>query len=411
MLMCRCALALLGATATAAEWQVPAYRSALAEFELRELLGLVETSGTPLIALTHRLGLANRLRSLAAAHVFAKDTQVELVVRWKAERGCNCLSEDLFAGPPWTAFTGNTSALDGLLAMVNATQPSVVLQPATGRPVLILRTSGRLRWSLPVALEPAKYSAIILDPRGQFASPDMDCREFLHRKRAFYTDVEKASLRVAGLNETVTNLRKALADKFVVGLHVRTDDPSFDWPVVPPPDVSVAASSTWDESAPVHVHFEAARRLLKRHPRAVIFLASNDAAVKIRAKREFAGDELVYADWGGATRATPGAGQRAALADWLVLGDAAIVLHTFGSSFGEESAARTGAPSVRLRAGGHVLGTDVNRAYCGHIGFRAAASEAEEHCFEQAGASVCSPPLELRNCELEESWGLPNVFC
>mgnify|MGYP007125884600 CR=1 FL=1 len=46
----------------------------------------------------------------------------------------------------------------------------------------------------------------------------------------------------------------------------------------------------------------------------------------------------------------------AALADWLVLGDAALVLHTFGSSFGEESASRNGVPSVRLRSGGHVLG-------------------------------------------------------
>ena len=149
-----------------------------------------------------------------------------------------------------------------------------------------------------MTLDATKYSAIILDPRGQFAHHQIDCREFLHRKRAFYQRVDGAAMRVAGLNDTLANLRNALQDKFVVGLHVRTYDPSFDWPVVPPPDVSVESSTTWDESAPVRVHFEAARRVLKRHPRAVIFLASNDASVKARAKREFKDTELLYADWG-----------------------------------------------------------------------------------------------------------------
>ncbi len=399
------------AAAAAVDWQVPAYQSALTETGLRELLGIDDDQATPLIASVHRLGLANRLRSLASAHVFATDADVDLVVRWKAERGCDCEAEDLFHEPPWSTFRGNGSALDGLLNMVNETQPSVVLKPSSGRPLLVIRSSGRWRWSLPVTLDAKKYSAIIIDPRGQFAHHRMDCREFLHRKRAFYQRVNDAAMRVEGLNETLVNLRNALQDKFVIGLHVRTYDPSFDWPVVPPPDVSVESSTTWDESAPIRVHFEAARRVLKRHPRAVIFLASNDASVKARAKREFKDSELIYADWGGTTRATPSVGQRAALADWLVLGDAALVLHTFGSSFGEESAARSGVPSVRLRSGGHVLGVDVNRDSCGHVGMRAAETNGEEHCFEQAGAQVCSPPLQLKPCEMEEAWGLPDVFC
>ena len=114
---------------------------------------------------------------------------------------------------------------------------------------------------------------------------------------------------------------------------------------------------------------------------------------------------------GATTRATQGAGQRAALADWLVLGDSALIMHTFGSSFGEESASRSGVPSVRLRSGGHVLGVDINRDSCGHVGMRAAETQGSEHCFEQAGAQVCSPPLELKPCAMEEAWGLPDVFC
>ena len=88
-----------------------------------------------------------------------------------------------------------------------------------------------------------------------------------------------------------------------------------------------------------------------------------------------------------------------------------MVLHTFGSSFGEESASRNGVPSVRLRSGGHVLGVDINKDSCGHVGMRAAETEGEHHCFDQAGAQVCSPPLELKPCAMEEAWGLPDVFC
>ena len=62
---------------------------------------------------------------------------------------------------------------------------------------------------------------------------------------------------------------------------------------------------------------------------------------------------------------------------------------------------------MRLRSGGHVLGVDVNRDSCGHVGMRAAETEGEHHCFDQAGAQVCSPPLELKPCGLEEAWGLP----
>ena len=214
------------AAAAAVDWQVPAYQSALTETGLRELLGIDDDQATPLIASVHRLGLANRLRSLAAAHVFATDNNVDLVVRWKAERGCDCEAEDLFENPPWHAYKGNGSALDGLLNMVNETQSSVVLKPSSGRPVLVIRSSGRWRWSLPVTLDATKYSAIILDPRGQFAHHQIDCREFLHRKRAFYQRVDDAAMRVAGLNDTLANLRNALANKFVVGLHVRTYDPS-----------------------------------------------------------------------------------------------------------------------------------------------------------------------------------------
>ena len=401
------------AAAAAVDWQVPAYQSALTETGLRELLGVDDDQATPLIASVHRLGLANRLRSLAAAHVFATDANVELVVRWKAERGCDCEAEDLFRAA--VAF------IQGQRLGPRRPPEHGQRDPAVRSPETVVRKT-RPRHSIfwTVALVFTRdtrrhkvCSAIILDPRGQFAHHQIDCREFLHRKRAFYQRVDDAAMRVAGLNDTLVNLRNALQDKFVVGLHVRTYDPSFDWPVVPPPDVSVESSTTWDESAPVRVHFEAARRVLKRHPRAVIFLASNDASVKARAKREFKDSELIFADWGrrheGDAEAWGSAPRWRTGWCWGML---PWCCTPSGSSFGEEeSASRIGVPSVRLRSGGHVLGVDINRDNCGHVGMRAAETDGEEHCFDQAGAQVCSPPLELKPCGLEEPWGLPDVFC
>lgn len=162
------------------------------------------------------------------------------------------------------------------------------------------------------------------------------------------------------------------------------------------------------------MHFSAARRVLERHPRAVVYLASNDASVKKRAEAEFASRELVYADWGATRRGTVD-GARAALADWYALGEAAVVLHTFGSSFGEEAAARTAAPSVRLKRGGHVLGADANRPHCALPLFENADApqSGDDACFSEAGgARTCAKPLEKARCApFEQAWGLTNVFC
>lgn len=203
---------------------------------------------------------------------------------------------------------------------------------------------------------------------------------------------------------------------FRAGLHARTTDAAFDWPVVPPQEPGAADAQSWEVAAPVAHHFAAAQVVLAKHPRAVVFLCSNDDTVKAAAAAAFTPSQLVYADWAGAGRAVRDAGAVAALADWLVLGDAAVVLHTFGSSFGEEAAARTLAPSIRIRRGGHVLGVDMNRPHCNHPlfenadGARDAADELA--CFEESDAAVCAPPLVKKPCDAAiGAWGLGAVFC
>lgn len=381
--------------------------------ELSALLRLQPGAPPPLIVSIHRLGLANRLRHLAAAAVLAADLGFELRVRWKPAHGCNATLADLFdverAG--LTEYAGDGPALDKLLDLVDGETLAAVASPAdtNASNVVVVRSSGV---RLDLALAGGGVAAVVLDPRGSFAARDVTCHEFLHRKSAFYERLAAAAH--AEVARARDRLRSAVRGRLAVGLHVRGFDARFDWPVVPP-EAAGEEARTWDDGAPAHAHFRAARDVLDAHPRAVVFLASNDETVKRDAKALFAASELVYADWSGAPRGLPTHGARAALADWLALGDAALVLHSFGSSFGEEAAARRLAPSIRVRRERHVLGVDLNRAHCHHPLFENADAPPPLEgaaCFGEGDRAVCAPPLRKAPCAAAtDAWGVANVYC
>jgi hypothetical protein len=87
------------------------------------------------------------------------------------------------------------------------------------------------------------------------------------------------------------------------------------------------------------------------------------------------------------------------------------------------------APSVRIRAEGHLLGVDISRTHCNNPLFENAdrenddnnnnqdpettTTEAEKSCFsEDGGNRVCALPLRRSQClEFSAAWGLADVFC
>ena len=355
------------------------------------------------------------------------------------------------------AFRGETRLLDALRGAATERAPLARVYARSSsagdrRHVVVVRSdgirfesSGALLATTPSSSSSTSSSssskeetvAVVFEARGQFAAVNVSCQEFFARKRRLY-----AALAAAAAPDVRRDLRALDASlgggtRLVIGLHVRVFDAAHDWPVVAPQPGEAHSSGravTWDDAAPVALHLDAARAALARHPRALLFVCSNDERVKHEAVRRFGADVAVAVDNSRFQRADARDnrdGVRAALLDWLTLGDAALVLHTFGSSFGEEAAAIKGMPSIRLRSGGHVLGVDSSRPYCNHPLFENADVQAAHtsegadgefdaarplRCYAEAaaqgGADVCTRPLRRSKCHTAiAAWGIPDVYC
>lgn len=252
-------------------------------------------------------------------------------------------------------------------------------------------------------------------------------------------------------------------DRLVIGVHVRTFDGNHDWPnVAPQPAVDPASAKatrpprskfavgaaaddgasgaaqamTFDQVAPRALFAEAIAAALRAHPRAAVFVAGNADAAKralvegvaadaLAAGRPLAADRLVALDNGGSDGRADANGVRRALTEWLLLGEASLVVHSFGSSYGEEAAALHLRPSVRVRAGGNIYGPDLSFPECNHLQFKnhatARAVEAGTgavgkdgvFCYKDEArlADVCTPALRVVPCDRAiGAWGM-DAWC
>ena len=101
----------------------------------------------------------------------------------------------------------------------------------------------------------------------------------------------------------------------------------------------------------------------------------------------------------------------------MLLSRTALILHSFGSSFGEEAATIRGVPSVRIREGGSIYGVDVRHSHCNHPQLQniaaANAGDEEQFCFQDGlQREVCQPKLKKKLCKMvDEAWGLDDAYC
>lgn len=349
------------------------------------------------------LGLANRLRIVASAILAAEDLGAQLHVYWPRSIGCNASATDLFARIPFRLYAGSISLLHTFVKH----EPNDVVC-SDGDTFAIATTNG-IR--LPEGTESAMRarSLVVLTSTGQFARHNVTCLEYFERKRRVYQHfVESARL-------DLTQARRALGlDRLWIGLHVRRYDTRHDWPVVPPQDDS-QLSVTFNDVASLALHLDTAASVLSKHAGARVFIASNDANAKLQALARFSDRAVTLSH--DLHRDSP-AGVRAAFLEWLILAECALVLHTFGSSFGEEAAVLRLAPSVRIRQGGHLLGLDLSRGgSCNHPLFQNADDRHQRalRCYHDPRLShrqVCAAPLTRQRCDaFERAWGLSDVFC
>ena len=137
---------------------------------------------------------------------------------------------------------------------------------------------------------------------------------------------------------------------------------------------------------------------------------------------------------------TTARGMQRALVDFLILARSALLVHSYGSSFGEEAAAVHETVSIRIRVGGNILGADASSRFCNNALIENARSEENQqhtdmgmNCFVEEGSShqYCTPLVRVLTLfllcidtafvwlqvsrtlchRMEISWGISDVYC
>jgi len=420
--------------------------------DVSRALGLEDESDDSkyLLVSIQMFGLANRLRLLAAAVQEAEDSGRRLIVDWRPAPGCAASFHDLFddtALMKWaegTVFHGAHEVLDALLALVSWSSPVVQVGfQDTATSVLVWRPRGNVLDSKSLLATAGKL--VVMKQGSMFIRSGKSCQEHFHRKQRLYSSLLRHVTPVIATwrDQVLGSLQ--VDRRLIVGVHVRVHDPRHDWAVVAPQartlanevgDGSVHDAEVFDDVAPLALFESAIVAMVAQIPRVHFFVASNSEAVKLRLVEVLGEDRVSSVNNSLEGSRDSAVGMQRSLLDFAVLGAGSLLLHSFGSSFGEEAAAASLIPSVRIRQGGHVLGTDLSRQYCGNAGVENGQlamlelsgaggqqqptfghSERAKECYrdpslEKERGHICAAVATRSPCTyFERAWGIPGVFC
>lgn len=343
-------------------------------------------------------GLANRLRVLATAFLAAQDSGRVLIVDWAPNAACGASFTDLFLPPqmwplPWrnqvSLYSGDRHLLRNLTDYVNWSVPVIKLWAplnANKKGILVWRPRGTILDSKRFLSTAEKV--VLMRPGSFFAPRGTSCQEHYFRKRNFYrmllsalqNDVQKWVDRISAYSVGKNGL--PLSQHLLVGIHIRVHDEAHDWPVVAPqttPSESsgntgndskikiVQEAQTFDAVASQSMFIEAMGALYSHINGIHFFVASNSEAAKQSLVDTFGVEIVSTINNSEYLNRSSAIAIKRALVDFIMLSESSLIVHGYGSSFGEEAAAVNMIPSVRIRVGGHVYGIDLNKQFCNSV--------------------------------------------
>lgn len=289
-----------------------------------------------------KLGLANRLRSLADWYSVARLVDRHMIISWKPTLDCNIKFEELFESiPPHLTVLGQPLPYDGdeTLSFVddsmNKLNVSVFTIYGAMENILWTEDSGSFRLSadfgkLPHTLVSTSYDGII-------AFEEAPCQHYVlkHSETLQMLKPRKQYLEVVdGL------LNQYFSNQVMVAIHIRVHDPVQDWEVVPPGSGEKYAGK-FGEGASVQEFYDIMMQI-QRHFRCEtgkfcpmrFFIASNGIQEKQQILSHFPEAISINCDLSRDTYD----GIQCAFIEWLVISRAGMIIHTYGSSFAEEAA-------------------------------------------------------------------------
>jgi hypothetical protein len=251
-----------------------------------------------------KYGLANRLRAIASAKIFAEHTGRKLFVNWAPSKQCNVRWEELFITP-----------LDPYPLPSSSFQVGIDLYDDDIDPDSFSR-------EIPPLLALNRSDVVAVRCCQNFQLPEMTAEAYAAAKSFFYRSLQP----VEAVQKAVSDMhRRYFEGHNVVGIHIRrTDHLSFDW-------------RDHELLCPTDLFIEAMERILKTDPETKFFLSTDDKEEEKLIMRRFPGAVIVH-EKEEVRRDTKG-GMQDALIDWLLLSSTSRIIGSYRSSFNREAAA------------------------------------------------------------------------
>ena len=359
---------------------------------------LQETIGRDnLVVHLSRLGLANRLRSIADWFNIATISRRFLIVIWDVTDDCKAGFHELFMESQSLVVIDNYDGTTIEEITENFRQFSTIFKVLNG---------GSDTWTKGGNSFVLNRKAVMNDIPTLFSSYDgvltmegVSCQEYLNKHSKFLSNLE-AVPSAASFAQSIYD--EYFSNSIMVGVHYRAHDPQQDWAVVPPllgdrTDKIFGEGASVDQFTTIMGHIESSQNSQTlsdvgtpegNHTAPTkkirFFVASNNLNAKTSIGAAF--PSAIYL--GGLHSRSEKSGMELALVEWLILSKGALILHTYGSTFAEEAALVYQRPIVGIWEGKLLHHTSTHLPHCGNQQYARIFSEGRRTATYRTGINT-----------------------
>jgi hypothetical protein len=383
-----------------------------------------QLQGNYIVLVISRLGLANRLRTLADWYQIAVETNRKLLFSWEETPDCNVKFSDLFESGPKHLFLLPFVVSSGDSGIRNLERTALKWNLSC---LAVYEKDERQMWHENVQsfvlsnwILHSDKRVIVTSYDGLVTSSNTQCQQYMTMHSRFLRSlVPNPSIR-----EYVINLRERFFDDgLMVGVHYRAHEETQDWEVVPPLagqdhatkfghgaslEDFVSAMNSIEHKFATHTSTSTGPR---RHTGVRFFIASNDDTAKDYFLDHFPNAVSIRGEYSR----NSSEGIQFALLEWLLLASSDLVLNTYGSSFAVEAAQVNLVPVVGVWHGRLLHHSSAFLPHCGHMQYaKAYGSQSVATSYVEGtldARRVVGVSVSMSRCSVLDNWGLTDVLC
>ena len=329
-----------------------------------------------IVPLDH-LGLANRLRIISSSFILSQKQQRKLLILWKPSKECNSTFSSLFL----SSITFDILEIDLRMSFEREelisyfTKLSISLSE---RFEVIIKFPNQFFIDISQSVDSSslqRKNILVLRSLISHAPSGMNCIEYMQMKSFFYHQLQPINRlqqrinnfiqtyfpqninnsHLESRNNSLNSHERSSKVINVVGIHYRVYDQRYDWPILPPSSMTNFSNNltlSFDQSTPLEVILQSILQLYQKNSKIKFFLASNNLQSKkiilemlkthLRNPPEiFISSKKLFIegfDNNFISRSLQSSIEDAVV-DFYILGTISdLILHTKGSSFGQEAA-------------------------------------------------------------------------